>query len=221
MNTLLSRYWLVFIIFISSSFGQQDCPEKINLQPMYGKEKKCPGQIEADRIFLEAMDQEFHGDRKEASRERAERAWQYFYANIPDTCMMRFNQAWLLDSTNAEVYWGFANLLGKQKKFTESLLFFNRSLQINPENALVWESASLSYGNLFLETQDQNKLDSCVIYLKNSAKLKPENPRVYAKLVGIYSEISQKDSARKYLVLADQIDKRALNSELRKLVLRK
>ncbi len=48
--------------------------------------------------------------------------------------MMRFNQAWLLDSLNADIYWGFyGNLLGRGK--FKSIPLFDRSIKINPSNA--------------------------------------------------------------------------------------
>src|SRR5579871_2628650 len=113
------------------SCNAQNCPEKINLKPMYGGVQKCKEQIEADSAFLHESDKE-NKDRKVACVHQLELAWKYFYENNLETSMKRFNQAWLLDSANADIYWGFGDLLGKQHKYGESLKFFDRSISLNP-----------------------------------------------------------------------------------------
>jgi len=194
----------------------QNCPEGINLLPMYGKVKKCSDQIQYDNEFIKTVDKVYK-DRKQAAAHFVNRGWEYYYKGKPDTAMMRFNQAWLLDSLNADVYWGFGNLVGMQSKFKESLALFNRSLKLNPANAKVWESASNSYGQLFVQTQNVSFLNSCIEYLKTAIKLDP-NARTYAQLTAAYSYFMQKDSARKYLAITDKIDRNAINPEVRKML---
>ena len=92
MTLLLSCSW------------KQDCPEKANLLPMYGRLKKCGEQLKIDKDFLSECDKYFK-DRNEATRHHINKGWEYFYKDELDTAMMRFNQAWLLDSTNADIYW--------------------------------------------------------------------------------------------------------------------
>lgn len=70
---------------------------------MYGYEKKCKEQIEADTFFLHESDK-IDMDRKVACVHEIERAWEYFNTNNLDSSMKRFNQAWLLDSTNIEFF---------------------------------------------------------------------------------------------------------------------
>lgn len=183
---------------------------------MYGRAKKCGAQIESDRIFLKQCDRGFK-NRKEAAKHFVKRGWEYYYKRIPDTAMMRFNQAWLLDSLNADVYWGFANLTGTQGKLKESLPLFNRSIALNPANAKVWESASNSYGELFYKTKDVNYLNTAVKYLKRAVKLNP-SPSTYATLTAAYTYFAQKDSAKKYLKITDGLDKNAVNPEVRKMI---
>ena len=101
---------------------------------MYGLEKKCSEQLQMDNDFRKECDLTFE-NRKKAAIHHIDLAWGYFYANHLDSSMMRFNQAWLLDSLNSDVYWGYGNLLGRQQKFEESLDYFDKSLEINPNNS--------------------------------------------------------------------------------------
>jgi tetratricopeptide (TPR) repeat protein len=208
--------YIIFCFLTAGCAYSQPCVDGINKLPMYGRVKKCKEQIEDDKVFLATCDKAM--GRKESSAHFVKRGWEYLYAKKPDTAMMRFNQAWLLDSLNADIYWGFADLLGMQGKFKESIPFFERSIKLNPNNVKVLQDASTSYGNIFFETKDTRFLNSTIDALKAAANLDPRNPRIYAQLTGAYSYFMQKDSARKYLKITDKIDPNAVNPQVRKLL---
>ncbi|MDB5024741.1 MAG: hypothetical protein JWP78_2496 [Mucilaginibacter sp.] len=214
----LSLIICIAICFIVASCAQsQDCVDNINKLPMYGGVKKCKEQIEFDQEFLKDCDKTFK-TRKEATSHMIMRGWQYLYSKKLDTSMMRFNQGWLLDSLNADVYWGFGNLLGMQGKYKESLPFFERSLKINPGNVKVWQDASTSYGNTFFQTKDVKFLNSCIFCLKEAVNLDSKNPQLYSQLTSAYSYFMQKDSAMKYLKITEHLDPSAINPEVKRLL---
>lgn len=185
---------------------------------MYGDEVKCQEQLSIDQKFLSESDEKFE-NRQDASKQYVEFAWEYFYKSDYETAMKRFNQSWLLDSTNADSYWGFGNLLGVQKDFQKSIILLEKSLKINPSNPTVYENLALSYGQLFGETNDKLLLDKSVENLKKSIQLEPNSARTLGQLTNAYSYYTQKDSARKYLELTDKIDSKAVNPEVRKILL--
>jgi Cytochrome c biogenesis factor len=213
MNKLLTIVILCFVIGCKS----ENCPQGINKLPMYGKQKKCKEQIKYDNEFLTECDKNF-GNRTVASKYYVERAWDYFYKNQLDTAMMRFNQAWLLDSLNADVFWGFGNILGMQSDFKGSIVYFERAIQLNPNNPKVWQSISTSYGQLFFQTKDKELLNKTIDCLKKSLKFDPKNAQVLGQLTGAYSYFMQKDSAIKYLRMTDKIDPKMINPEVRKIL---
>lgn len=206
---------ILFLLFILFSCGEADCPEDINKLPMYGQIQKCKAQLDTDKEFLEAADKQFD-NRQEGAKFYIDRAWGYFYKNQFDTAMMRFNQAWLLDSLNADIYWGYGNILGlNDRNFKGSLIFLEKSLKMNPSNPRVWESASTSCGQLFIETKNIDMLKKSVEYLKASLRLEPDNARAYGQLTVAYTYLMQKDSAIKYLMITDKLDPVAVNPEVR------
>ena len=214
----MTKRILIYVQFIWISCGQADCPKDINKLPMFGHVKKCKEQIDSDNDFLKQCDKQFK-NRKEAAKYHVDKGWDYFYKNQFETSMMRFNQAWLLDSLNADIYWGYGNIMGlNNRNFKESLVYLEKSLKMNPDNARVWESASTSYGQLFFETKDINLLNTSIDYLKTSIKLEPNNARAYGQLTASYSYFMQKDSARKYLNITDKLDPSAVNPEVRKIL---
>ena len=208
---------ILLTLLLTACSSTQDCPENINILPMYGKEKKCQEQIEIDQDFFKECDKIFK-NRQQASRVYTKKAWSYFYKNDFDTAMKRFNQAWLLDSLNAETYWGFGNILGMQMKPEESLTYFDKSIKINPNNSNVWLGLGISHGQIFFKTKNQDQLDKTIEYLKKSIQLDSKNVLAYAQLTASYSYFMEKDSALKYLELTDKLDPNAINSEVREIL---
>lgn len=209
---------LIVVLFILSGCARsQDCPENINKLPMYGGVKKCPEQIGYDQVFIASTSKEYP-NRNDAAKHFVKRGWEYLYAQKLDTSMMRFNQAWLLDSLNYQIYWGFGNLLGLQKKYSESLTYFKKALKLYANDEKVWQDYSISLGNLFFETKDVKYLNTSIDALKKAVHINPKSPRPYAQLTAAYTYFTQKDSAYKYLKITDQIDPTAINPEVRKMI---
>lgn len=207
---------ILFLIILCqlSCNSQIDCPEGINLLPMYGEVKKCEQQIELDNKFILESEKQFK-NRKKASEYYVSKAWEYFYKDENDTSMKRFNQAWLLDKTNPQIYWGFGNLLGKQKEFEKSIKYLKKSIEIDSNNAKVYECMSISYSQIFFKTKDIKYINLTIENLKKAIKIEPKNGRAYGQLASSYAYLMQKDSLRKYIKKTDEIDPKFINPEVR------
>jgi tetratricopeptide (TPR) repeat protein len=205
-------------LLATSCAHSQDCIDGINKLPLYGNGtvKKCKEQIEDDKRFIAFCEKT--STRKDAAAHMVMRGWQYFYSKNLDTSVMRFNQAWLLDSLNAELYWGLGDILGSQGKFMESLPFFERSLKLDSANPKVLADEANSYGNVFFATKDIKYLNSVIGCLKKAIYLSPNSAQYYASLTGAYSYFMQKDSAKKYMAITDKIDPSTVSPEVRKMV---
>lgn len=153
----------------------------------------------------------------EASKYYISKGWEYFYSDENDLSMKRFNQAWLLDNKNPEIYWGFGNLLGKRGEFEKSIRFFLKSIEIEPTNAKAYESLSTSYGQIFYKTKDIKYLNLAIENLKKVVKIEPKNGRAFGQLASSYSYFVQKDSLRKYIKITDKIDSKFVNPDVRKI----
>ena len=70
---------------------------------MYGEVTKCEEQIKIDNEFLKECDS-LYENRKIAAIRHIDLAWGFFYNNKIDLAMRRFNQAWLLDKNNPDIY---------------------------------------------------------------------------------------------------------------------
>ena len=209
-------HYLYFLFLIGCSTDNQ-CPQNINILPMYGNIKKCNAQLKIDQDFLNECDSMF-SSRKKASVHHVDLGWGYFYRNQFDNAIKRFNQAWLLDSTNADVYWGFGNIMGMKGDYNGSLPFFEKSIKLNPKNEKVYISLATSYGNLFYETKDTAFLNMGINYLHKSMEVNPNNPEAYAKLTSCYSYYMQTDSVKKYLKLTDSLYPEAITPNIKSII---
>jgi tetratricopeptide (TPR) repeat protein len=209
---------ILFLIIICqlSCKSQQDCPEGINLLPMYGEVQKCEEQIELDKKFILKSEKQFK-DRKKASEYYVSKGWEYFYNNDIDTSMKRFNQAWLLDNSNPQIYWGFGNLLGKKGEFEESIKYLQKSIEMDSNNAKVYECISVSYGQMYYRTKQNKYLNFRVESLKKALKIEPKNGNVLGELAGTYAYLNQKDSLVKYIKKTDEINPKFVNPKVREI----
>jgi len=193
------------------------CKEGLNLLPMYGNEKKCDEQLETDKQFIQACEEQY-GNTKDACIAMLRFGWKHYADGDLDTAMKRFNQAWLLDSLNAEVYMGFGSVLSDQGSFEQSLIYYDKSLKLNPENSEVWKLSGLSYGNIFYQTKDEGYLKKSIEQLKKSVSINPSNASAYALLTSAYTYYNQKDSAKKYLQITDKLNQDLIKKDVRDMI---
>ena len=115
----------------------------INTIPMYGNAEKPPEIREVDRQFIKAAIDTF-GSADSAAYVYASLGWSYLFDGKMKTAIRRFNQSWLLDSSKADCYFGFAGyqeITGKND--------FNKYYQMGRESS--------GYINRCLNTEKNNK----------------------------------------------------------------
>ena len=209
---------LVLIALTISCTNENDTFSRINTLPMYGNIKKSAEQTNIDLLFLHDCDSIFKKDRSKASKYHVDLGWKYFYENGFDNSIKRFNQAWLLDSTNADVYWGFGSVLGMKSMFRESIAYLKKSIKLNPKNEKVYVGIGLSYGNIFYQTKNTATLDTAIFYFKKSIETQPNNSDAYTKLTSCYAYYMQSDSVKKYLKITDSLYPNAITNDARTII---
>lgn len=92
-----------------------------NALPMYGGTTvvKTPFQMESDEKFIQ-KGVENSGTRERACLEVLKIGWAVLQQGDALNAMKRFNQAWLLDPSNPDVFKGFAAVLRKQGKIADA-----------------------------------------------------------------------------------------------------
>jgi Tfp pilus assembly protein PilF len=118
----------------------------VNQQPFYGFAELTPEQKKANAKFVAAA-VKATGSRDKAFAATAQRAWQSFYRGDLATAAMRFNQAYLLDAKQSQVFHGLGLIAAERfgdRAFADELMRLARTLP-NPARLL-----NADYGRFLL-----------------------------------------------------------------------
>lgn len=150
-----------FIIFalLTLSLSGLLWGKRLNTIPMYGGDKITMRQKRKNKIFVKDVIKAA-GSKEKALEYTLAKAWELFYKGDLDTSMMRFNQAWLLDPDNVEVYWGFGVISGQKEKMADSIKYLQKALELDPENNRIMVDLAFTFTKLvFLyEGEDSRKV---------------------------------------------------------------
>jgi len=187
---------------ITSKQWTEEAKTNIRLLPKYGYIPKTEGQKASDKEFLETTLKQFPTNRK-ASDHLIELGFKYLYKDIK-TAMYRFNQAYLLDSTNTDIYWAFGgvymilgDLENAQKQYLEGLAINSKNTHLLTDYGTYFMSQY--YG---LQPLDEKKalvhIDSAIVYLTRSIQLDKIDPNTSFKLSICYYQKKDCRNAWKY-----------------------
>lgn len=133
--------------------GSQSGPAPLNTLPRYGGAAKSKALRKLDQQFISQSLKQYQQNRRAASESSVSEGWSYFYASDLTTSIKRFNQAWLLDSTNASVYYGFSACLTEQGDPAAAHRYFQLAQRYDVQN----QGASKYYERLTLYYQSRKQ----------------------------------------------------------------
>jgi tetratricopeptide (TPR) repeat protein len=167
----LSIITILFILLASIAVARP-----INELPMYGGEHDPT--VERNPAF---------------SRDATKLGWKYFYKGELDTAIKRFNQGWMFDRENPEVYWGFGLIMGKRAtqespeiNLNESIRFLKIATEKAPQDSRIMSDLAFSNTILgyFYKSQKSNKklakihFDKAESLFNKAYKIDPNYPPI-------------------------------------------
>jgi tetratricopeptide (TPR) repeat protein len=168
---------------ISYSDWKKQALDDIRLLPEYGHKQKTKEQIEADnQLIAESLTQD--GTHRKASDHLIQLGFKYLYQGDLKTAMYRFNQAYLLDAKNENIYWGYGAIYGYLGDQTASIEQYDKGLAINANNANILTDKATIYFVSYQQEQgkDHKKLDTAISLLQKAYKTDPKNVNTTYKL---------------------------------------
>jgi Tfp pilus assembly protein PilF len=201
---------LIITIYSLTSFGQQmtldewtkEAKTDIRLLPKYGYAVKTEEQKNDDKEFIETVLKTIP-DNRQASNHLIELGFKYLYNDIK-TAMYRFNQAYLLDSTNTDIFWGYGAIymtLGDYKKAQQEYL---EGLSANSQNTHLLTDYGTYFMNQYYVLQPVNEkdaltnLDSAINYMTKSYQIDNKDQNTTFKLSVCYYQKKDCNNAWKY-----------------------
>lgn len=173
------------------------------LLPKYGNLPKSKEEKEADATLIRSMLAK-DTSRRNGSNEMIKLGFSYLYVGDVKTGMYRFNQAFLLDSTNADIYRGYGGVYMKLGAYERAKHQYQTGLSIDPANPnLLTDYATYFMGQYnWIKPLDENEalrnLDSALTYLSKSYQIKPDDQSTTIKLSVCYFNKSDCENAWRY-----------------------
>jgi tetratricopeptide (TPR) repeat protein len=201
--------------FSQQSFGTWEAESKTNkrMLPRYGHLPKSASEIQADSDYVKKMMElpQFK-TRREASNHMIDLGFQYYYRSDFKTAMYRFNQAYLLDSANTDIFWGYGAIYSAMGQLQLAKEQYDIGLSMDPDNThLITDLATFFMQQSYLvrdmpkndfvkdpKAMAKEYMDSAIHHLNRSYKLDPENVHTAFKLSVCYYNNNDCENAWKY-----------------------
>jgi tetratricopeptide (TPR) repeat protein len=192
-NSIKYIFTLIVSLSFLSSFAQQisykewkeQAKTEIRLLPEYGNVRKSTGQLEADQTLI-TDELKQNGTHRKASENLVKVGFDYLYRGDIRTAMYRFNQAWLLDQKNENVYWGFGAIYGSFNDYKEALKQYEKGLLINPRSSNILTDKATTYMAFYQNSNNSDNLNKAIEIFNQSYKIDPSNQNTLFKLSAAY-----------------------------------
>ena len=182
--------FIILSIFIAqSSFAQQmsynewqqEAKSDTRLLPEYGNVKKTKEQVGSDEELINIALKADTTHRK-ASDHFVRLGFTYLGRGDIKTAMYRFNQAYLLDPKNENIYWGYGAIYGSFNDYETAVVQYDKGLSINPRSAVILTDKATTYFVRFQQDHDKVKLDTAIDLLHKSYSVDANNANTTYKL---------------------------------------
>jgi tetratricopeptide (TPR) repeat protein len=169
------------------------------LLPRYGHLAKTEGEISDDSSFiLRIMSQLLFKTRRDASNHLIKLGFDYFYRDDLKTAMYRFNQAYLLDSTTSEDYWGYGAIYMRFGMIGLAAEQYEAGLKIDPANTHLLTDYATAYLAQYYRLGLEEVLDSAIHNLHKSYSINPKDVNTAFKLSICYWHKNKCEEAWKF-----------------------
>lgn len=217
-NVLLT----VLIIFTSLlGYGQSTAAYKlwkfeaqndVRLMPKYGGVEKVNNWEDDDATFIRTI-LKVDKTNEKASARLVQLGFSYLGKGDFNTAMHRFNQAWVLNPKNEDIFWGFGVLYYCFNDFDNALKQYDEGLLLNPNNSGIITDKATVFMTRFNQTKQAGNLTTAIQLLLTSFEIDPNNEKTAYKLSVCYYLKSDCDYANRYYQLCKSLGGRSITKE--------
>ncbi|MCW2263984.1 MULTISPECIES: tetratricopeptide repeat protein [Sphingobacterium] len=188
---------LIFGQQITYSNWKKEAKTEIRLLPKYGNAVKTKEQKTIDQELIKSY-LEKAGTNRKASELLIKLGFDYLYKQDLKTAMYRFNQAWLLDPTNADVFWGFGAIYFSFEDFESAMQQYDEGLKLNANSSNILTDKATVYMTRFMENHGDKDFNLAINNFKKSYSIDPKNQNTLFKMSVCYFVKNDCENAWKY-----------------------
>jgi tetratricopeptide (TPR) repeat protein len=211
------RYSEIMNSMMTAERWENESKTNIALLPKYGYKVKTDEQKKSDQEFLDEVLKQYPS-RQKASEEMVKVGFSYLFKD-KKTAMYRFNQAYLLDSTNSDIYWGFGAIYFVLEEYEKAKHQYLEGLALNPNNShLLTDYATyfmVQYDILLPLSKEsaEKHIESAIEYLIKSYNIDKNDQNTCIKLSNCYLIKNDCVNAWKYFNICRLLGGQAISQE--------
>jgi Tfp pilus assembly protein PilF len=171
-------------------------------RPLWEELTKTPKMLAADKEFVAAVAKNQNGDLKAGAKFSVAQGWDAFDKGDLNVAIRRFNQAWLLDPENGDIYYGFAlvtHLRGEGLAETERWLA--KAEQLMPGNVDLLSD----YGQVLEDNGDPARARA---YWEKALAIDPNDADSHGGMVRVLTALGDAAGAQKHQAEVDRLGKK-------------
>ncbi|QCR21873.1 hypothetical protein [Pontibacter sp. SGAir0037] len=135
-------------------------------------------------------------------------AQRTFNEGKTDSTDILLNRAWLMDSTNHDIFWVYGLTYGQQKEYDKAIYALYYALEFDKENPRLLTDIATSYLGRFYEESNLDDLHQSRKLLEEAARLDKDNPSIFYKLAVNSYYLKEYSKAWEYLHQSIKQDKK-------------
>lgn len=211
---------LIFLFITTLAFGQnityakwkEEAKTEIRLLPKYGNIPKTKEQKEYDQQLIKSYVAQ-EGTHRKASEVLVRLGFDYLYKKDLKTAMFRFNQAWLLDPKNENVFWGFGAVYFSFGDFANAVKQYDEGLSLNPNSSNILTDKATIYMTYYMNNNDEKDFNLALKLFKKSYAIAPKNQNTLFKISACYFAKNDCANAKKFYNECKKLGGRAITEE--------
>lgn len=141
---------------------------------------------------------EKEGTHLKASETLVRLGYDYLYKGDIKTAMYRFNQAWLLDPKNDDVYWGFGAVYFTFQDYEAAMVQYDDGLKLNPKNSNILTDKATIFLTKYQSNKNKGDLSKAIALFEESYSVDTKNQNTLFKASACYFMKSDCEKAWKY-----------------------
>jgi len=208
------RYFILVLSFIvvfgayaqqpSFKSWQKQAKNDIRMLPEFGNIEKTEQEIATDTRFIKSI-VDAGKSKSEGAHDMIRLGFDYLYKGDLKTAMYRFNQAYLLNSKNSGIYWGYGAVYTALGAYDKARDEYDQGLQLEPESAPILTDYATTYlGEYYMYVHSnykkaQKNLKMAKEKLLASYAIDSEYINTAYKLSIVYLNSQDCTNAKKYL----------------------
>lgn len=219
----MKQLFLFFSLMLSFAMQAQEltyeewntqAKSDLRLLPKYGGIPKNEKQKIADQKLIDDYTAS-EGSREKGSEKLVLLGFNYLYKGDIKTAMYRFNQGWLLNPENENVFWGFGSVYFTYGDFTKALEQYDEGLTIKPESSDILTDKATIYMVMAQQQEDNTHLDKATELFLKAYSFNKKNQNTLFKLSVCYFYKDDCKNAKRYLAECDKLGGKPVTAEYR------